>query len=134
MSGGRYRREGNRLEAGAGGNQQQLGMFVAEPEAPLIGLRVKVDRRLIAINRAAATSAASVPARDRMRASDLRRLRPAPRLDQQNHCTLDRERDLALRRADHAHHGARSSHLCRGGAAPEKLITWTRPQSQLAQH
>ena len=43
MSGGRYRREGNRLEAGAGDNRQ-LGMFVAEPEAPLIGLRVKVDR------------------------------------------------------------------------------------------
>jgi hypothetical protein len=43
MSGDRYRRKSNRLEAGAGG-KRQLGVFVAEPAAPLIGLRVKVDR------------------------------------------------------------------------------------------
>src|SRR5262249_48137188 len=43
MSGARHRRKGNRVEAGAAVNRQ-LDMFVAEPAAPLIGLRIKVDR------------------------------------------------------------------------------------------
>jgi hypothetical protein len=43
MSGGRYRRKGNRREAGAAANRQ-LDIFVAGMGTPLFGLRVKLDR------------------------------------------------------------------------------------------
>jgi hypothetical protein len=42
---------------------------MAEPETALVGLRIKLTVRLIAIGRVAATSAPSAMAKDRMPAS-----------------------------------------------------------------
>src|SRR5438128_1581180 len=49
--------------------------------------------------------------------TDLRRLRFAPWLAQQIHCTLDRIRDHALRCAGYADRRAQEPHIRRGGAA-----------------
>ena len=83
----------------------------------LIGLKVKLDRpvdreRAVLQQRLYHRRGARAPCRQ----TDLHRLRFAPWLAQQIHCTLDRARDHALRRAEHADRGAQVSHIRRGGA------------------